>query len=391
MNPGDPLPDGWRWTTLEDVAQITVSSVDKKTKAGEIPVRLCNYTDVYYNRFIDSDIEFMSATATEREIAKFRLKVGDVLMTKDSDIGVPSLVNEIVPDLICGYHVAIMRPTPDIIDSGYLLYALNSDPVQYQIHARASGMTILGLRKSDMVKVQIPLPPLAEQRHITDQMGMVERARRAAASQLASIEDLSTALLKKVFERDATIKSWRRVEIFEPPLTDGWRWTTLDDVIETISPPGKIQARSYQKEGKYPVIDQSPNLSAGRTDDESILIDGREGLVIFGDHTCVVKFVDYRFAQGADGIKIFRTKNGLLPKFAYLHLLSYPITQTGYKRHFRELRKSRIVIPDIDTQQRIVAALDIVEHAQRAARAQLTAIDALGRAMLRRLLAPATS
>lgn len=196
MNPGDPLPDGWRWTTLEDVAQIIVSSVDKKTKDGEIPVRLCNYQDVYYNRFIDSDIDFMSATATEREIAKFRLKVGDVLMTKDSDIGVPSLVNEIVPDLICGYHVAIMRPVFDVINGGYLLYALNSDPVQYQIHARASGMTILGLRKSDMVKIQIPLPPLAEQHRITEQMGMVERARRAATSQLSSIEELSTAMLR---------------------------------------------------------------------------------------------------------------------------------------------------------------------------------------------------
>ena len=132
----------------------------------------------------------------------------------------------------------------------------------------------------------------------------------------------------------------------------------IDKVIETVTPPAKIQARDFKDNGKYPVIDQSQCAIAGRTDDEDILVDGRDGLVIFGDHTCVVKFVAERFAQGADGIKIIYTGERLKPKFVYCYLKSHPIEQDGYKRHFGKLKESRIAVPPLETQQAIVAEIE---------------------------------
>ena len=88
----------WRTAKLNDVAEIIISNVDKKTRPNEHPVLLCNYTDVYRNSLIQADLDFMNATATEREIAKYSLKEGDVIITKDSekydDIGVPALMRE---------------------------------------------------------------------------------------------------------------------------------------------------------------------------------------------------------------------------------------------------------------------------------------------------------
>lgn len=92
------MRDRWRKVTLGDLGDLQLSSVDKKSKTNEREVQLCNYMDVYYNSFIRAGMDFMRATATEREIARCSLVVEDVVITKDSekhdDIGVPALVRD---------------------------------------------------------------------------------------------------------------------------------------------------------------------------------------------------------------------------------------------------------------------------------------------------------
>lgn len=103
------LPSHWRVEKLKHVASVRFSSVDKKTEVGEIPVRLCNYTDVYHRDAIFDDPEFMQASATIAEIGRHTLKKGDVLITKDSeewnDIAVPAYVTNDMPGVVCGYHL----------------------------------------------------------------------------------------------------------------------------------------------------------------------------------------------------------------------------------------------------------------------------------------------
>ena len=151
-------PRPWANTTLGDVADLRISGVDKKIDPSEIPVRLCNYTDVYYNNFVHAGLKFMPGSATKKEIDKCALYPGDVVITKDSekhdDIGVPALVRDNVPDLICGYHLAILRPDPSVIDGSYLFYALNSYRVQKQFHAYANGITRFGLRKRTSIALK---------------------------------------------------------------------------------------------------------------------------------------------------------------------------------------------------------------------------------------------
>ena len=133
---------GWKTVALSDLIDLRLSSVDKKKKDNEQVVQLCNYMDVYSNSFIYADMDFMIATATEREISNCSLTMGDVVITKDSekydDIGVPALVREDISDLVCGYHLAILRPNFQKLDEMYLFYALNAVEVQQQFHAYAT-------------------------------------------------------------------------------------------------------------------------------------------------------------------------------------------------------------------------------------------------------------
>ena len=101
------------------MVELRTSNVDKKSEDGEKAVRLCNYVDVYKNDKITMSLDFMEATATEAQIERFALQVGDIVITKDSetpdDIGVPALITETAPDLVCGYHLAILRPNAEEI------------------------------------------------------------------------------------------------------------------------------------------------------------------------------------------------------------------------------------------------------------------------------------
>ena len=168
----DQLPDNWEAKPLRSVADYVVSNVDKVPDDDEIPVRLCNYTNVYSNEFITLALDFMQATASEAEIAKFGIAVDDVIITKDSeswdDIGVPALVRETADDLVCGYHLALLRPLKQKVDGAFLFRCLQAKPVRVQLELAASGVTRFGIPKSEIGTMRLPVPPLAQQHTIAD-------------------------------------------------------------------------------------------------------------------------------------------------------------------------------------------------------------------------------
>jgi type I restriction enzyme S subunit len=176
------VPIEWEVRRQRNAADILVSNVDKISAEGEFPVRLCNYVDVYKNERITASLSFMRATATKGEIARFHLQPRDVLITKDSeswtDIGVPALVEFTAPDLVCGYHLAILRPEERVLDGRFLLRALQSQGVAAQLHASANGVTRYGLSHDAIKSVQLPIPPLLEQALIVRFLDHVDRRIR---------------------------------------------------------------------------------------------------------------------------------------------------------------------------------------------------------------------
>lgn len=166
------IPSHWGCGRLKFSATSQASNVDKHTKDGELPVLLCNYVDVYKRDFITGDTAFMSATATEAEIAKFTLKKGDILITKDSeswdDIAVPALVTEPLDGVLCGYHLSIIRAHPDTFHPGYLFRLLCSDIMNYQFKVAANGVTRFGLPGAAVDNALLVRPPVEEQTRISD-------------------------------------------------------------------------------------------------------------------------------------------------------------------------------------------------------------------------------
>lgn len=167
----------WVSTKLENVAQVIVSNVDKKSGDGEQPVRLCNYMDVYRADRIEADMPFMRATAATAQIRKFGLRVSDVLITKDSetpdDIAVPSYVASTAADLVCGYHLAIIRAKAET-DGQFLKYYFEQPTTQHFFASRANGATRFGLTIGAIESAPITLPSLPEQRCIGEAIAVAE-------------------------------------------------------------------------------------------------------------------------------------------------------------------------------------------------------------------------
>jgi type I restriction enzyme S subunit len=167
------LPNGWAAKPLRALAEYWVSSVDKIPAEDETPVRLCNYSEVYKNEFVTLGLDFMHGTATVEEIRKFRLAVGDVVITKDSeswdDIAVPALICESAEDLVCGYHLALIRPNFNRVLGRFLFRCLQAKPVRTQLELAASdGVTRFGVPKSEIGGAWVPVPPYNQQHAIAD-------------------------------------------------------------------------------------------------------------------------------------------------------------------------------------------------------------------------------
>lgn len=162
-------PDGWQTRKIKFLADVQTSNVDKISVDGEEPTKLCNYTDVYYNDRIAADMDFMEATATLKEIEKFTLRAGQVLITKDSeawdDIGIPALVAEDMPGVLCGYHLAMFTPR-DEIDGGYFAWLCRADALNDQFTLSANGVTRFGLGQYAMKNAVISFPPIEVQKRI---------------------------------------------------------------------------------------------------------------------------------------------------------------------------------------------------------------------------------
>ena len=160
----------WEQSTLSQIATVAVSSVNKKSEGSERAVQLCNYTDVYYKDCIDSRISFMQATASDSEFEKFALRKGDVIITKDSetaaDIAVAARVTETVPNLVCGYHLAVIRPDLNLIDSVFLHSYFNLPKTKDYFASNANGVTRFGLPLGAIQNAPITFPCIEEQRKI---------------------------------------------------------------------------------------------------------------------------------------------------------------------------------------------------------------------------------
>lgn len=240
------IPEHWETRRLRTLAAVRASGVDKNTNEDEVPVRLCNYVDVYKNDRITAAIGFMRATATPEEIRTFELKAGDVIITKDSeswdDIAIPTFVPDALPSVVCAYHLSLIRPFSGEIEGDFLFRAFSSDPVADQFRVAATGVTRFGLAQDAIKGAFFPLPPLNEQRvivaHINAKSVEISQAISRATREIDLIREYRTRLISDVVTGQVDVRHIALPEIAEEDLApldedDADADDLLDETLET--------------------------------------------------------------------------------------------------------------------------------------------------------------
>jgi hypothetical protein len=260
--------------------------------------------------------------------------------------------------------LAVLRRTGDRVINRYLFWVLQSRFVVDQLNGLAKGSTRRSVGIVDLRKVLIPIPPLDEQKRIVAKLDAVDESfrglRAIAARKVSQLDSIETAMAL------ATIR--------ERELLEDWQFVRLGEVVETITPTAKLPRSSYAKVGAFPVISQESEFVNGWCSDEEMVIHVPDPVVIFGDHTRILKYVDVPFVAGADGVKILSAGPKLLPRFLFHWCRLHPVQSLGYARHFRLLKAMLIPVPSLQVQQELCDAFDL----------QMSMIDELRESAVRR-------
>ncbi len=176
-------------------------------------------------------------------------------------------------------------------------------------------------------------------------------------------------------------------------MKEGWNIRNFEKCLVKVPKQKSIKSKNYLQFGSFPIISQESIIVSGYSNDETLLYKHNKPVVIFGDHTKNIKYIDFDFIVGADGVHILLTKDDILPKFFYYELCSINIRNLGYARHYKLLKEKNIMYPtSLLDQQRIVSYLDAefakIEALKANAEKQLQAAKDLFQAALKELLTP---
>jgi type I restriction enzyme S subunit len=228
------------------------------------------------------------------------------------------------------------------VDSGstqqnlrWLFYALKN--LKLQALNKATGVP--GLNRNDAYRLEIPLPPLEEQKRIAAILDQADDIRRKRQHAIERLNQLGQAIF---------------YEMFGDPVSNpmGWDKVKFSDIVadETGGNIKTLQS-DYLSSGHYPIVDQGQEKIGGFTNEADRICKAKLPVIVFGDHTKCFKFIDFPFCLGADGTKILKSKGQVDDLYLFYAIQKIHIPDAGYSRHFKYLKDGEICLPNLQNQR----------------------------------------
>ena len=175
-------------------------------------------------------------------------------------------------------------------------------------------------------------------------------------------------------------------------MKEGWEYKKFESCLVKVPKQVQVKSKDYKKTGRFPIVSQESELISGYWDDETIVYKHNKPVIIFGDHTKNIKYIDFDFVVGADGTHILSTKDDIIAKYFFYALKSVKLRNLGYARHYKLLKEKYIPVPPLSEQQGIVDYLDSafakIDAMKANAEKTLNEAKALFQASLKEMLEP---
>lgn len=344
----------WELKRLGDVAQVVRGISYKSSEivpSGGVPmVNLKNVSKGGGYR-TEGTKQFTGAFKPEQVLATGDLLVAATDLSKAKDVlGSPFVIPQVLNEAVFSLDLIKLEPDSTQLDTGFLYFYLRSPRARVFTKSIGRGITVMHMSSREFPNLQVPVPPLEEQIRIVaqleDQLGKLEAVREALRKAELGLDEMLGSVLHDFVGGG--------VDSSEPGTLP------FSDCFHLVSNPhAGYQQKDYKQSGAVPVVDQGRDLVGGFVDETERVIRALRPVIVFGDHTRVLKFVDFDFAAGADGTKLLQTNQDLVnDRFGFYMLRATRIRNRGYARHFGELRKLNFKVPSFEDQNRIVALVD---------------------------------
>ncbi len=286
-------------------------------------------------------------------------EAGDLIITREAPMGEVCIIPE---NLECclGQRMVLLKPNHNKVDSNYLLYTLMSQYVQTQISkSEGTGSIVSNLRIPVLKELHIPIYDIERQTTIGKILSDIDSKIALNNRINAELEAMAKTVYDywfvqfdfpnaegKPYKSSGGKMVWN--EKLKREVPDGWEATTIASLLSLEGKSTiKIPSSEILLDGSIPVVDQSVDYIAGYTNNMDSIIKTDEPRIVFGDHTRILKFINFDFARGADGTQVLLSNNKRMPQHLFYHsLLKIDLSNYGYARHFKFLKEATTILPD---------------------------------------------
>jgi len=331
----------WENRSLGDVADLCLGKMlDENKNRGELLPYLAN-VNVRWGEFDLNDLRQMRFE--QREMERYGLKHGDIVMCEGGEPGRCAIWKGPIEGMVIQKALHRIRPH-DCLDHRFLFYSLLLMGKTGRFATLFTGATIKHLTGQSLAKIGVDIPPLQVQQRIASILSsyddLIENNRR----RLTLLEDAARQVYQEWFVR-LRFPGREHTRIVDG-VPEGWEKVKVGSLILKFSRANKIKKDDYQITGAIPCVDQGSDFIGGYTDDVDALLEDPLPIIVFGDHTRVLKFINFPFASGADGTQlIYPNTPRMSTEYFYFALKAIDLSNYFYARHFKFLKEEDVLVP----------------------------------------------
>ena len=337
----------WEKKTLGDIAKSIQTgpfgSQLHQSDYSETGIPVVMPKDIVNGKISEDSIARVSNQHVDR-LCRHKISVGDILYSRRGDVGRCAFATETEKDWLCGTGCLKVTINTEQAVPQFVFFQLQKAETIGWIVNHAVGSTMLNLNTSILSDVPIEIPDIAIQEKIVSILSAYDSLVENNRKQIKLLEEAAQRLYKEWFV-DLRFPGYEAVEVIDG-IPSGWTKECIGNIIGKVPRTKQIKTVEYLKKGAIPVIDQSRDFIAGYTNDSTALVDMGIPIIVFGDHTRVLKYIQFPFARGADGTQLIVSGVDSMPQsLLYLSLIAVDLSNYHYARHFKYLKEEIILIP----------------------------------------------
>ena len=365
----------WKRYKLSDLYEMSSGISSTKEQAGHGSPFL-SFSVVFNNYFLpDSLIDLMDTTDGDKQ--KYSINEGDIFLTRTSEtvdeLAMSSVALKDYPEASFSGFLKRLRPVDKrIVYPKFMAFYLRS-PLFRRTIINNTVMTLRASFNEAMFSyLEIMLPDFDTQKKIGDFLYSLEKKKQINNQINQELEAMAKTLYDYWFvqfdfpdQNGKPYKSSGGNMVYNPELKreipEGWGVESVGNLLDKVTKAEKIENNSIEFIGAIPVIDQSQKYIAGFTNNEKALLQPQDGHVIFGDHTRVVKYINFDYARGADGTQVLISNNENISNVLLYHMIEdFDLSNYGYARHFKFLKEKTVIVPDKEVSSKFETQANVI-------------------------------